>query len=102
VLKTLELINYARVARVRVVPRVASRTLELINYARVARVRVVRVVASRTYKLRARSARSSRVRSLTGEVFLINYSKDFVVTSGSFKELIRQKCQSFKDALRTP
>jgi hypothetical protein len=67
VLKTLELINYARVARVRVVPRVASRTLELINYARVARVRVVRVVASRTYKLRARSARSSRVRSLTGK-----------------------------------
>jgi hypothetical protein len=41
--RTLELINYARVARVRVVRVGASRTLELINYARVARVRVVRV-----------------------------------------------------------
>jgi hypothetical protein len=52
---SLELINYARVARVRVVRVVNEEkgnirstllflSLELINYARVARVRVVRVV----------------------------------------------------------
>jgi hypothetical protein len=55
--RTLELINYARVARVRVVRvfllayGVAYRKLELINYARVARVRVVRVVRVRLLAL---------------------------------------------------
>jgi hypothetical protein len=47
-------------------PRVGSRTLELINYARVARVRVVRVVASRTLELINYSSRSSRVRRFFG------------------------------------
>jgi hypothetical protein len=46
--------------KARALPRVGSRTLELINYARVARVRVVRVVASRTYKLFESSSTSDK------------------------------------------